>query len=466
MRIQFMGAAQMVTGSKHLITTRGDTTFLLDCGLCQGGGRDVDDLNRNFGFDPSHLDFVILSHAHIDHSGLLPKLVKNGFNGKIYATPATISLCEIMLMDSAHIQESDLKYVNKRRRSRGQTPLEPLYDSEDAQRALNMFEPISMHVHTQISKDVSVYFTDTGHIIGSVAVNLTIQEGEDIKKLTFTGDIGRPGDKILRSPEAFEQADYIISESTYGDRLHAPLQDIEAKLLNIVRKTCVEQKGKLIIPAFSVDRTQELVYALDRLEHEGKLPKIKVYVDSPLSVKATHIMNKHRECFNPEILEYITRDGDPFGFPNLIYNLDAQKSKAINDEKEPSIIISASGMAEAGRIKHHIKNNIGNPNSTVLLVGYATPHSLAGRLKNGYDSVRIFGEEYPVKCGVEVMDNFSAHADYNEMIDYLKCQDPSKVKNLFLVHGEIDTQQAFAERLENEGFRNIEIPEIGDEFYV
>lgn len=466
MKIQFMGAAQMVTGSKHLVTTNAGTSFLLDCGLVQGGGPDVKDLNRNFGFDPSQLDFVILSHAHIDHSGLLPKLVKDGFNGKIYATPATISLCEIMLMDSAYIQESDLRFVNKRRKSRGQLPLEPLYNEQDAKRTLKMLEPIRMHVHTKINDEISVYFTDTGHIIGSVAVNLTIKEGNDTKKLTFTGDIGRPGDKILRSPEAFDQADYIISESTYGDRLHAPLEDIEAKLLSIVRKTCVEQKGKLIIPAFSVDRTQELVYALDRLEHEGKLPRIKVYVDSPLSVKATRIMNQHRECFNPEILEYITRDGDPFGFPNLIYNIDAQKSKAINKEKEPSIIISASGMAEAGRIKHHIKNNIGDPRNTVLLVGYATPHSLAGRLKNGYESVRIFGEEYPVKCGVEVMDNFSAHADYNEMIDYLMCQNPAKVKKLFLVHGEIDTQQAFASRLDAKGFKNIEIPEIGEEFYV
>ena len=456
----------MVTGSKHLVTTDSGTRFLLDCGLVQGGGPDVDDLNRNFGFDPSKVDFVILSHAHIDHSGLLPKLVKNGFKGKIYATPATISLCEIMLMDSAFIQESDLRYVNRRRKSRGQTPLEPLYNEEDASRTLKMFEPISMHDNTKLKEEISVYFTDTGHIIGSVAVNLTIKEDGGEKKITFTGDIGRPGDKILRSPEAFDQADYIISESTYGDRLHAPLQDIEAKLLGIVRKTCVEQKGKLIIPAFSVDRTQELIYALDRLEHEGKLPKIKVYIDSPLSVKATRIMNEHRECFNPDILEYITKDGDPFGFPNLIYNLDADKSKAINAEKEPSIIISASGMAEAGRIKHHIKNNIENPNSTILLVGYVTPHSLAGKLKNGYEKVRIFGDEYPVKCGVEVMDNFSAHADYNEMIDYLLCQEPSKVKKLFLVHGEIDTQTAFKFRLEEKGFENIEIPEIGDEFEV
>ena len=466
MKIQFMGAAQMVTGSKHLVTTDSGTRFLLDCGLCQGGGPDVNDLNRNFGFDPSTLDFVVLSHAHIDHSGLLPKLVKDGFSGKIYTTSATISLCEIMLMDSAHIQKSDLRYVNKRRKSRGQTLLKPLYDEFDAEKTINLFEAIDMHERVQIADDVSVLFTNTGHILGSVAMHFEIKDRDRVKTLAFTGDIGRPADRILVGPEKFPQADYIISESTYGDKLHAPLEDIESKVLKIVRDTCVNKKGKLIIPAFSIDRTQELIYALDRLEHEGKLPPIKVYVDSPLSVKATHVMNRHREFFNPEILEYISRDGDPFGFPNLIYNLDAEKSKAINEEKEPSIIISASGMAEAGRIKHHIKNNIENPASTVLLVGYATPHSLAGKLKNGYEEVKIFGNYYPVKCGVEVMGNFSAHADYNEMIEYLESQNKKEVKKIFLVHGEIDTQTAFKFRLEEKGFKGIEIPELGDEFVL
>lgn len=466
MKIEFMGAAQMVTGSKHLITTSNGTKFLMDCGLCQGGGSDVNELNRNFGFDPASVDFVILSHAHIDHSGLLPKLVKDGFNGRIYTTGATKSLCEIMLMDSAYIQESDLKYINRRRKSRGQAPLSPLYSVEDAKKTLGLFEEIPMHFQYDISEDVSCYFTDTGHILGSVAINLKIQEGVETTRLTFTGDIGRPGDRILRSPEPFPQADYIICESTYGDKLHTPLKDVEANILRVVRDTCVERKGKVIIPAFSIDRTQEIIYALDRLEHYGALPKIKVYVDSPLSVKATSIMNRHREYFNPEILEYIVKDGDPFGFPNLIYNIDVEKSKAINSEKEPSIIISASGMAEAGRVKHHIKNNIGDSKNTVLLVGYATPYSLAGRLKNGDEEVKIFGDMYKVKANIEVMDNFSAHADYSEMIEYLNCQDKEKVKKIYLVHGEIDTQNEFATRLNSDGFRNIMIPELGDEEYI
>jgi len=464
--VQFFGAAQMVTGSKHIVKTSKGKKILLDCGLFQGAGKESGELNRMWGFDPSSLDYLILSHAHIDHTGLLPKLVKDGFNGKIYANDATRDLCEIMLADSAYIQKSDIKYVNKYRKKKGKPALEPLYDITHVDKALSLFHIVPMKEVFQIDEEIEILMTDTAHILGSAAINLKIKEENRIVNLTFTGDIGRPNDKILFGPSPFPQADYIICESTYGNRLHAPQSEVESKILEYVEEICVQNKGKLIIPAFSIDRTQELVYALDRLEHFGKLPPIKVYVDSPLSVKATAVMNRNRHYFNKDILSYITRDGDPFNFDNLVYTGSVEASKAINESDEPCIIISASGMAEAGRIKHHIKNNVQDSRNAILLVGYATPDSLAGRLKNGYETVRIFGTEYPVNCQVFSMQNFSAHADYQEMIGYLKCQDPSKVRKLMLVHGDYEVQQEFALQLNKEGFMNIEIPEMGEEIIL
>jgi metallo-beta-lactamase family protein len=465
MKIEFYGAAQVVTGSKHLITTKKGTRILLDCGLFQGSDQDSHYLNRHFGFNPMTVDYVILSHAHIDHSGLLPRLVAEGFQGKIFATPATKSLCEIMLMDSAHIQENDVKYVNQRRKKRGEELLDPLYGVSDVQRTLQQFETVRLKQEHKIDDEISFHYTDAGHILGSAAVHLTIKEERE-KKLTFTGDIGRPGDIILRSPQPFRQADYIICESTYGDKLHEPLGDTQKHLLRIVHETCVMKKGKLIIPAFSVDRTQELIYQLDQLSSAKKLPQIKVYVDSPLSVKATMVMKEHDECFNPDILAYIEKDGDAFGFPNLEYVSKVQDSKNINKSKEPCIIISSSGMAEAGRIKHHIANNILNPNNTILIVGYCSPTSLGGALKRGEKEVRIFGEMYPVKALVESIEAFSAHADYNEILSYLECQNPKQVRKMFLVHGDMEAQESLKEKLNNKGFKKVEIPEMGEEFEV
>ncbi len=464
MKLTFWGAARTVTGSKHLLTTDKGKNILLDCGLFQGMGQDSNVLNRHWGFEPANIDYVILSHAHIDHSGLLPKLVKDGFEGKIYATAGTIDLCDIMLQDSAQIQISDLKYVNLRKARKNETLIEPLYEAEDALETLNRFIEIPLHTKFKIDDEVTVITTESGHILGSVALNLELTNPDNtITKLTFTGDIGRKKDAILNGPDPFPQADYIICESTYGDRLHAPDNDVENHLLEIVRKTCVVQKGKIIIPAFSIDRTQEIIYALDRLSYAGKLPTIDVYVDSPLSTKATQVMSRHREYFNKDIMSYITKDGDPFDFPNLHYVKSAADSKKINDSKTPCVIISASGMAEAGRVKHHIKNNIENPANTILLVGYASPDSLAGRLKSGDTEVKIFGEIYKVNAAIESMENYSAHGDYNEMLDYLSCQDAGKVKKLILVHGEYETQKVWAEKLEKVGFKNIIIPEMGDE---
>ena len=462
MKIQFYGAAQRVTGSKHLVTTQKGTKILLDCGLFQGIG--TTELNLHFGFDPQELDFLILSHAHIDHTGLVPRLVRKGFKGTIYATPATKDLCEIMLMDSAYIQEKDLERINKRRIKRKEEPFELLYNAEDVTNALAMFKTVDYETPFVIEEGVTAKYFDTGHLLGSVGIYLTLEEEDSTKTLFFTGDIGRPNDKILRSPQPFPQADFIICESTYGNKLHEPELDVKAHLLRIVQETCVTKQGKLLIPAFAVDRTQELIYALDQLSHDGFLPKIPVYIDSPLSVKATMAMRKNEECFNPEILAYIKHDGDAFDFENLHYISEVTASKALNESNEPCIIISSSGMAEAGRIKHHIKNNILKPSTTILLVGYCSPGSLGAELKSGAKEVRIFGETFAVKATIEVMDSFSGHADYSEIIQYLACQDASKVKKVFLVHGEIDTQTAFKSRLNAVGFKDIFIPAQGEGF--
>ncbi|GGD79194.1 MBL fold hydrolase [Emticicia aquatilis] len=462
MKIQFYGAAQRVTGSKHLITTSKGTKILLDCGLFQGIG--TTELNLQFGFDPKEVDFLILSHAHIDHTGLVPRLVRKGFKGTIYATPATKDLCEIMLMDSAHIQEKDLERINKRRIGRNEEPYELLYNADDVEAALKLFKTVDYEHPFVIEEGVIVKFYDAGHLLGSAGIYLAFEEEYKTKTLFFTGDIGRPDDKILRSPVPFPQADYILCESTYGNRIHEPETDMKTHLLRIVYQTCIEKKGKLLIPAFAVDRTQELIYALDQLAHEGLLPKIPVYVDSPLSVKATMVMKDNEECFNPEILAYIKHDGDAFDFENLHYISDVMESKALNDSKQPCIIISSSGMAEAGRIKHHIKNNVEKPSTTILLVGYCSPGSLGAILKTQPAEVRIFGETFKVRADIEVMDSFSAHADYKEMMKHLSCQDASKVKKLFLVHGEIDTQLVFKKHLNSMGFHDILIPAQGEGF--
>ncbi|MFN8428972.1 MAG: MBL fold metallo-hydrolase [Spirosomataceae bacterium] len=460
MKVQFYGAAQRVTGSKHLITTKKGTKILLDCGMFQG--INTSELNLKFGFNPKEIDYLLLSHAHIDHSGLIPRLVKLGFTGQIFCTEATKSLCQIMLLDSARIQERDLERVNKRRKKRGEETLELLYEEEDVEKAMSLFQEIHLNKPFYLEEGIKVEYYNAGHILGSAGIMIDFEEDHHTKKLYFTGDIGRPNDKILSSPAEFPQADYIICESTYGNRLHEPEVDMKAHLLEIVHNTCVKKRGKLIIPAFAVDRTQELVYALDQLENEGKLPHIPVYVDSPLAVQATMVMKRHREDFNPEILKYIERDGDAFGFNNLHYITDVNDSKALNNYDKPCIIISASGMAEAGRIKHHIANNVENARNTILMVGYCSPNSLGQQLKSGEPIVKIFGEEKFVKAEIAIMDSFSAHADYTEMIGLLKCQDPQKVKKLFLVHGEIETQTEFKKKLEVEGFKNVVIPAQGE----
>jgi metallo-beta-lactamase family protein len=453
--LQFFGAAQRVTGSKHMVTSPSGMKILLDCGLFQG--INTSELNLDFGFNPKDVDVLLVSHAHIDHTGLIPRLIKKGFTGKIFCTAATKSLCEVMLMDSAKIQARDLERVNKRRKNRNEEPLEILYEEEDVEQALTQFETVALEKPFFLEENIKVTFYNAGHLLGSAGIYLEFLDEK--KTLFFTGDIGRPNDKILDSPSPFPKSDYIICESTYGNKLHEPEQDIKAKLLQIVNHTCVEKRGKLIIPAFAVDRTQELVYALDQLVSEGSLPPIPVYVDSPLSVKATLIMRDHSEDFNHDILAYIKKEGDAFGFDNLHYITEVEESKKLNESTEPCIIISSSGMAEAGRVKHHIANNIENPKTTILMVGYCSPNSLGHALKTGEKTVQIHGQEKIVRAEIAIMDSFSGHADYSEIINHLKCQNPKDVRNIFLVHGEIENQTAFKVRLQDAGFSNVYIPE-------
>ncbi len=466
MKIKFIGATETVTGSKHLLITESGKQILLDCGLFQGMGKETDGMNRKLDLNPENIEAVILSHAHIDHSGNLPYLVKQGFNGKIYCTEATYDVCEILLMDSAHIHESDVRFINKRRAKNNLEPVKPLYTVKDAERCLKHFKPIPFNADFSINNEISIRFSEVGHITGAAAVNITAKENNKITRLTFTGDVGRYTDMLLKAPQPFPQADYIICESTYGDRLHETHEDSESKLLTIVLNTCIEKKGKLIIPAFSLGRTQEIVFALDKLKNKGLLPDIKTYVDSPLSTSATAIVRKHVECFNQELRDYIKEDPDPFGFNHLKYIRESSESKALNDSKEPCIIIAASGMCDAGRVKHHLMHTVSDARNTVLMVGYCSPRTLGARLLAGEKHVRIFGDDFEVKAEIESIHSYSAHGDYTELIRFLSCQDKTKVKNIFLVHGETEAKTAFKEKLLKEGYKQVSIPVKTEQFFL
>ena len=462
MKIQFLGAAREVTGSKHLITLDNGKKILLDCGMYQGKGMSTDAMNRNLGFSPRDIDYLILSHAHIDHSGLIPYVSKLGFEGKVISTHATRDLCAIMLADCGKIQEHDTQMNNKKRAKKNLPPLEPIYTKADAEQSMQFFIGVAYDKPYRVTKGVKVTFTNSGHLLGSSVVNLRIKEGEKVITIAFTGDIGRPTNRILISPKPFPQADIVICESTYGDRLHEPTQDAEEKLLSIIRRTCVEKKGKLIIPSFSVGRTQEVILSLNNFYNSGKLPRIKVFVDSPLSVNATNIFKLHKECFNERIVELMETDPDPFGFNDLYFIQQVEDSKRLNDIQEPCIIISASGMMEAGRIKHHLANSISYSKNTVLAVGYCAPMTLGARILRGDKEISIFGNLYKVNADIERLDSYSGHADYDEMIRFLECQDKQKIKHLVLVHGELKSQEFFRDRLGEKGYQHITIPELGE----
>ncbi len=458
MDITFHGAARNVTGSKHLIHLQNGTSILLDCGMFQGMGENTENLNEHFGFNPKKVDYLILSHAHIDHCGLIPRLVAEGFNGQIFCTSATLDLTRILLMDSAHIQMSDVAYSNKHRARKGLQLLTPLYDEEQAMEAMRLFKIVEYNEEYAITPDVKFHFSDVGHILGSCAVHLVIQENGKETHITFSGDVGRYGDLLLKSPQTFPQADYILLESTYGDSLHKQLEPIADDLLAVIKQTCLVKKGKVIIPAFSVGRTQELLYALNSLELKGILPDVQYYVDSPLSEKATQVLKDHPEVYNKTVSELLKTDADPFAFKGLRFVESTEESIALNSDPRPCVIISASGMAEAGRVKHHIKNNIGNEKTTILIVGYCEPNSLGGHLLRGDQEVWIYGEQFEVKAEVRSIKSMSAHGDYEDLLHFLKCQDPKKIRKLFLVHGEYEVQQHFAKTLNVNGFLNVEIP--------
>lgn len=466
MKIQFLGAAREVTGSKHLVILENGKKILLDCGMYQGKGMNTDAMNRNLGFNPPEIDYLILSHAHIDHSGLIPYIVKLGFNGRIISTHATRDLCAIMLADCGKIQEFDTQMNNKKRAKKKLPPLEPLFTKADAESAMQHFIGVAYDKPYRVTKGVKVTFTNNGHLLGSSVVNLKIKEGEKSTRIAYTGDVGRPVNRILISPQSFPQADIVICESTYGDRLHEPQRDAEDKLLQIIKRTCVEKKGKLIIPSFSVGRTQEVILSLNNFYNSGQLPKIKVFVDSPLSVNATGIFRLHKECFNQNIVNLMETDPDPFGFNDLHFIQQVEDSKRLNDIQEPCIIISSSGMMEAGRIKHHLANSISYSRNTVLAVGYCAPTTLGARILRGDKEISIFGNVYKVNADVERLDSYSGHADYSELIRFLECQNKEKIKHLILVHGEPDPQAYFKEKLSEAGFVNIQIPEIGDELVL
>jgi metallo-beta-lactamase family protein len=460
MKIAFHGAARVVTGSKHLITLTNGKKLLLDCGMFQGMGKDTDAMNREWGFDPGQVDYMILSHAHIDHSGLIPKLIADGYNGKIYCTDATKDLTSVLLEDSAEIQEDEVKYENKRRAAMGLPYLQPLYTKEDAKRALDCLLPKEYNEWFRVSDDIEAMFTDAGHIIGSACVHLKITEDGKTKRITFSGDIGRYRDVILKSPDTFPQADVIIMESTYGNSLHDNAHSTPDQLLEWINKACVQKKGKLIIPAFSVGRTQELLYDLNQLEIERRLPDLDYYVDSPLSAEATSIVKNYPEYFNNRIQKLLKTDNNPFGFKGLNFIKTVAESKLLNFKNGPYVIISASGMADAGRVKHHINNTIESSRNTILLTGYCEPRSLGGKLLRGLKEVKIFGVEKQVNAEVGQIRSMSAHGDYDDMCQWLACQDPQQVEKLFIVHGEYDVQQSFRDRLIRKGFTDVIIPEL------
>jgi metallo-beta-lactamase family protein len=464
MNLRFLGAARTVTGSMHLLTING-ARILLDCGLFQGRRKESFERNRNLPFDATSIDAMVLSHAHIDHSGNIPSLVNNGFQGNIYATPATRDLCSAMLRDSGHIHEEDAAYINRKRARQGLPPVEPLYTQEDAARSLGHFVSVGYDRPLPVVPGVTVTFRDAGHILGSAVVVLDLEEKEGKKRLVFSGDLGRANMPILRDPEPVEGTDYLIIESTYGNRRHDPIEDQSRELRKVVHET-YRRGGKVIVPAFAVGRTQELVYALHRLVEARKLPALPIFVDSPLAVNVTEIFRLHPECYDREVRDFMEEGNhrDPFGFRRLTYVRSVEDSKELNFLREPAIIISASGMAEAGRILHHLKNNIEDARNTVLIVGWQAPDTLGRRLVERQSAVKIFGEEYRLRAQVRTINAFSAHADRQELLDYARRLNPERLQAAFVVHGEEASSLALAEGLTSLGIARVAVPRAGEEF--
>lgn len=463
MQLHFRGANREVTGSRHLLEVNGKK-ILLDCGLYQGHRKDEKEKNHNFGFDPKEVDMVILSHAHIDHSGNLPNLVKQGFSGPIYCTHATADLLQHMLLDSAYIQEREVEYVNRKHKERGEPLVEPLYTEEDAKATLPLTHGVNYGDCVDIAEGVQVCFREAGHILGSAVTLITVQDQDDEgkeKKLVFTGDLGRRNMPLIKDPYQIEEADYLLTECTYGNRLHESILEVEDHLAEVVKRT-IARGGRLLIPAFSLGRTQQVIYALHKMFHDGRIPDtLPIYVDSPLSVNLTSVFRQHLGILDEETQKlFIEEHDDPFGFDRLKYIQSVEESKALNNHQGPCIIISSSGMVEHGRILHHLKNAIDDHRNTLLIVGYQAQNTLGRKLVEGQQEVKIFGEPHRVKIEIEVMNAYSGHADRSDLLDYA-----SKIKGLkkiILVHGEEESSEDFKKALEDNGFNDVLIPHFGE----
>ncbi|MEJ6581659.1 MAG: MBL fold metallo-hydrolase [Akkermansiaceae bacterium] len=463
MKLKFCGAAGTTTGSQHLLEVNGQR-ILLDCGLYQGRRKDAHEVNCCFPhFDPKSIDHVVLSHAHIDHSGNLPNLSCKGFEGNIYATFGTRDLCQIMLADSARIQQSDAEWVNKHRLKDGLPPIEPLYTPIDAELCLRQFVNVGYNRKMMIAKGVELTFIDAGHILGSAQIILDIEDEADGKKkrLLFSGDVGRGNNDLLRDPVASEDVDIVLMESTYGGREHELGTGADDKVAEIINRA-LKRGGKVIIPSFAVERTQQLLYVLHQLFQEKLIPDVPVYVDSPLAVNATEIFRLHPECFNDEVYRTLFDKSNPFGFEGLTLIRSVVRSKELNADHRQAIIISASGMCEAGRILHHLKNNIEDPRNTILFVGYCAENTLGYKIREKHEKVKIFGKEYKLKANVEIMDSFSGHADHSELLDYFNNIKGSK-KKVWLVHGETSRSDALCEALREIHDGDVEVAVLGSE---
>jgi metallo-beta-lactamase family protein len=469
MKLTFHGAAKTVTGSQHLIDVNG-YRIMLDCGLFQGKRKEAFELNRKGPCDGSSVDVLVLSHAHIDHSGNIPCLVKNGFSGDIYTSPATRDLCSVMLLDSAYIQEKDVIYVNKKRKRQGKNLFEPLYTKVDVINTMQNFIGISYNRPHEIAPGVKLTLVDAGHMLGSSHVILDINDKDTGReyRVVFSGDIGREGIPIIRNPTHLtEGADILLMESTYGNRLHPPYPESEKELERIVNET-YNRGGVLLIPAFAVGRTQQIVYALHKLHNHKKIPHLPIYVDSPLATNTTDIFRMHPECYDSETRDFLLndRDNNPFGFDTLKFTQNVEESKKLNIMKEPAVIISASGMMEGGRILHHLRSRISDPRNTILVTGWQAPNTLGRRIVSKEPMVRIFGDEFAVKADIEVITGFSGHADRDELLSWAGAMQ-KKPEHTFIVHGEEESCQALAESLKTGlGFSNINIPEMHQSFEV
>ena len=472
MKITFLGATRTVTGSNFLVEGAGKR-FLVDCGMWQGKAEQEMENSQEFEFNPLEIDFMLLTHAHIDHSGRIPKLYKEGFRNKVYAHKATCDLCTLMLPDSGHIQETEIEWKNKKRKRKGEEPIEPIYTAEDAVRCLEIFEPVQYDQIIEITPEIHVRFNDAGHMLGSSIIEVWVKEGEKVTKTVFTGDIGNNDIPLLSPPTMIEDTDFLVMESTYGSRLHMKNDEKAQIFLDVVSET-LDNGGTVVVPSFAVGRTQEILYEINKLKDEygddeefrrkyKTIMKAPVYVDSPLAISATEVFRENTEIFDEETKEEIMRGDNPLEFPGLKFTKTADESKALNEDQTPSIIISASGMCEVGRIKHHLKHNLWNPKSTILFVGYQAPGTLGYSIVNGAKTVKIFGEEIAVNARIEYIEGYSGHADQellmNCIYSYIK-----KPKHIFLVHGEPESQDILADKIEQETKIGVTIPEFGETY--